>query len=396
MPGVRHEGPLASGHVGVDEVTTRPFVADHASFVVACPTRAVRDTVESAFVDLPRGEAGSAAVIRLQAEDDGTLSVLVDGQRQTTAQSPNQALGSLVTAVTRLALDADPERLHLHCAAVARDDRGVLITARSGTGKTTLSAKLLTEGWSYGSDESVALCPDSSVVAAFPKPLMIKDGAGSPVREMAPLRVVLDPEDDCIWTVPASAIGAACVDAIEPRCIVVLTPDPRHPGRGPSQPTPIHPTDAVVAMMEQTMDAGRFGARAVVALARIAAGSHCVQMQVGPLGDAVASLEQLVREAPSAHLLRALHPEPLVGLPWHVAEHARSVLIGDRVVIHDTRGGAVSALDEAGTALWLTLLGDPPAGWGPDVLQNAAMRGFVEQLIALGFVHAGEQHGEPE
>lgn len=380
--------------MGVDEVTTRQFVADHASFVVTCPTPAVRDIVEAAFVDLPAGRTTDPATIRLEPEEGGTLSVMVEGQPSIKAQSPNDALGSLVTAVTRMALDADPERLHLHCAALTKDDRGVLITARSGTGKTTLTAKLLTEGWTYGSDESVALCPDSKVVAAFPKPLMIKDGRGSPIGDIAPLRVVLDPDDDRIWTVPASATGAGCVDSIEPHCVVILTPDQRHHGRAPSQPAPIHPADAVVAMMEQTMDAGRFGARAVDALAVLAARSHCVQMQVGPLDDAAEALELLIRETPTRQTVQLLAAEPLLGLPWHVAEHVRSLRIGDRAVLHDTRGGAISALDEAGTAVWRTLLGDPPDGWGLDVLQNSSMRGFMEQLIALGFVHVGERRGE--
>lgn len=373
---------------------TRQFRADQASFVVVCPTSAIRDVVEAAFVDLPAGEVREPAVIHLHPEGDGAFTVAADRQPTLGTQSPNQALGSVVTSVTRLALDADPGRLHLHCAALAKDGRGVLITARSGTGKTTLAAKLLTLGWSYGSDESVAISPDSMVVASFPKPLMIKDGERSPVPELESLRVVVDRFDDRIWTVPAGAMGADCVDSIEPRCIVVLTPDQRVAGVDPSHPTTIHPTDAVVAMMEQTMDAGRYGPRAVEALAVLAARSRCVQMQVGPLEEASTALERLTSETPIENHVQVLEPSPSPGLPWHVSEHSRSLIIGERAVVHDTAGGAISALDEAGTAVWLTLLGDPPAGWGLDMLQNPAIRGFVDQLTALGFVHVGERHGE--
>src|SRR5690606_34393651 len=104
--------------------------------------------------------------------------------------------------------DADSARLHLHCAAVAYEDRGLVVTARSGSGKTTLAAKLLTRGWAYGSDEAIALQSGSRTVTAFPKPLMIKRGNRFPVREIVPFRVGTGSDDDKVWTVAASAIGA--------------------------------------------------------------------------------------------------------------------------------------------------------------------------------------------
>jgi hypothetical protein len=376
-------------------LTTRPMRADHATFVVDCPSQRSREVVESAFIDLPDGDDPDPVTIRLRSDDRDTWSVLVGDELRFAGQSPNQAMGSLVTTVTRIALDADAARLHLHCAAVAKDGCGMLVTARSGTGKTTLAAELLCRGWSYGSDESVAVEAGSETVEAFPKPLMIKDGDRSPVRGLAERRVVLDVEDDRIWTVPASTLGAACTSVLEPTCILVLTTEPRAPGRGPAEPAPIHPADAVVAMMQQTMDAGRYGPSALGVLAGLAARSRCLQMQVGPLDVAADALERLISEPPGRGQVRMLAPSPVPGLPWHLPEHVRSLTIADRAVVHETRGGAISALDEAGTAVWLTLLGQPPDGWGPQLLQNAAIEEFLDQLVALGFVHRGERHAEP-
>ena len=144
------------------------------------------------------------------------------------------------------------------------------------------------------------------------------------------------------------------------------------------------------------MDAGRYGTRAVEVLASIAARSRCVQMQVGPLDAAADAVEHVIADAPTTLPVQVLDGTADPGIPWHVAEYVRSVLIGERTVIHDARGGAIIALDEAGTAVWRTLVGDPPAGFGPDALQASAMRGFVEQLANLGFVHLGARHGDQD
>ena len=142
----------------------------------------------------------------------------------------------MATAVTRIALDADDERLHLHCAALSKIGRGALITGAIGTGKTTLAAKLLTRGWSYGSDECAAARFGSTTVDDVPKPLMIENGGDGPVRDLRPLGVVVDADDDRIWMVPASATGAECVTEIEPGCVVILTSDQRFPGLAPPKP----------------------------------------------------------------------------------------------------------------------------------------------------------------
>lgn len=356
----------------------------------------MRQHVEAAFIDLPQGDAADPVVIRMSENSLGTFRIAADGQPSLTARSPNQALGSLATSITRVALDADPDRLHLHCAAVALDGRGLVVTASSGTGKTTLAAKLLTHGWAYGSDEAVALRPASRTVAAYAKPLMIKDGGRFPVHEVARHRVDVDSIDDKIWTVPASAMGVDLVEQLEPACVVILSGNGQQPSHSHSPLVPIHPTDAVVSMMEQTMDAGRFGPEAVDLLAALAARSHCVQMQVGPLETAAEELQEAVSYSQRPRTVGLVEALPMIGLPWHVSENARSVLIDERVVIHETVNGTVCALDDAATASWLTLLGHAPEGWDFSMLQNPAIHAFLEQLIALGLVHAGESHSRRE
>lgn len=63
----------------------------------------------------------------------------------------------------------------LHAAAVARDDRVVLLAGESGAGKTTLTLALLDAGWTYLSDDLAPVEIATGLVHPFPKPLGVKD-----------------------------------------------------------------------------------------------------------------------------------------------------------------------------------------------------------------------------
>ena len=57
-------------------------------------------------------------------------------------------------------------RFALHAAALARDEQGALLVARSDSGKSTAALNLMREGWSYLSDDAVLLRRQGSSVRA--------------------------------------------------------------------------------------------------------------------------------------------------------------------------------------------------------------------------------------
>ncbi len=381
MPDRVHVVSDEDGHL------TRRFAAGPATFVVRCPSTAVRDSVEELFVDLPEGSQTTpdTEIVLLEAPA-GRLMVRA-ADRHVGPQSPNGALATVVTSVSRLALDADPGHLHLHCAALSLGKRGVLISAPSGTGKTTLAAALVVRGWSYVSDEAVALEAGSPIACGFPKPLLIKPGGGGLVPQLEAASVSLVSEEEPWWLVPVSALPASIEGELEPSLIVIL--HRANDGSTDASPvaTPLHPADAVVALMGQTMDAERFGVDAAATLGHLAARCRCVAMAVGPLDAAVLVLEELIRSSPERHESRDLDPPAETGTNgWRVTASVRSIMIGERAVVHDTAGGAVVALDEAGTALWRALHGEAPIWWEPETMTTPTTEAFLDQLSAHGLV----------
>jgi len=375
---------------GEENELTRRFAAGPATFVVRCPSAEIRTAIEVLFVDLPDGSsADDCSEIALIVAGDGLLELKVEGGRHVAPQDIDGAIASMVTAVSRLALDADPERLHLHCAGLSLDGKGVLISAASGTGKTTLAAALTRRGWSYVSDEAVALESDSSTAFGFPKPLGIKPSGRDLVPELAAGRVDLGLVDELWWHVPARSLAAAVETELTPSVIVILHRAPDGSTDTVSVATPIHPVDAVVALMGQTMDPQRFGAHAVAVLANLAARCSCVTLPVGPLDAAASVLEQLAKSTVEVDEVEEFERTAAsdTGVhPWQVSDSVRSVRIGDRVVVHETEGGAIAGLDEAGSAVWRALYGSPPAWWEPEMMQSSGTRAFLDQLVSHGML----------
>ena len=377
---------------------TGTFRAGAATFVVECPSDRVRDAVEALLVDLAEHPStDDPFVVSLDADPTSDWVTIRGGEQVREPQPPESVLASLVTVVSRLALDAEPERLHLHCAALALHGRGVLISAPSGIGKSTLAAGMVLRGWTYVSDEAVGIESRSTTATGFAKPIVIKADGNDLLPELDAARVSLA-HDDHEWCVPASALDAAIAPETEPAVVVALQRSADGDTQAPPTASPLHAADAVVTLMGQTMDAERFGPDAVTVVAHLAARSRCVRLSVGPLDAAVSLLAEAVaspHDPLDVHVFPPHGSQPDDVSPgWSVPAQVRSVMIGDRAVVHDTVGGSIVALDEAGTAVWQALHGEAPHWWQPDALQQADIVHFLGQLAGYGLV-AGDVTTQP-
>jgi hypothetical protein len=62
----------------------------------------------------------------------------------------------------------------IHAAAVGHEDHALVLVGPSGAGKSTLTIELVRRGWSYLTDDVVAISLLSERVLPFPKPIGIK------------------------------------------------------------------------------------------------------------------------------------------------------------------------------------------------------------------------------
>lgn len=117
------------------------------------------------------------------------------------------ALELLQAQTLRALADQSTTHIVLHGALLIRPD-GVAIAfiSPSGGGKSTLTAYLLSRGWSYCSDEAFAIEPVTRAVDAYARPVQLKSGASALA---ATWRVDTNDEHWCAWEEGAMAMPAA-------------------------------------------------------------------------------------------------------------------------------------------------------------------------------------------
>lgn len=216
-----------------------------------------------------------------------------DGRWQATAggdlEAVHETLWGVTDALRYRMLEVCEEHLRrfvtLHAAALARDDRLVLLAGPSGAGKSTLTLALLDAGWSYVTDDLAPIEVETGLVHPFPKPLGVKD----PAR----------------WESLRRAFDG--LDPIEPPAGAFLVP----PTPWPVAPGPlavaalVFPTYVPGASLEvQELTSAKAAAFAtayvrdlepsrVALLNRMCTGAACYHMEHGDAAAAVGALERI-------------------------------------------------------------------------------------------------------
>ena len=135
------------------------------------------------------------------------------------------------------------------------------------------------------------------VCAASRNPCQIKPSGRRLVPQLTShLLPATDTADDSVLHVALGSVGGTACPEAAPTLIVILHLLEELDGVPRSRWQEIHPADAVVRLMAETMDAGRFGPRAVVELGRLAARCRCCELAVGTPEDAALTIEKLFEE----------------------------------------------------------------------------------------------------
>lgn len=354
---------------------TRVFRAGSFSFAVESNQPHLRRAVEQLFGDLADGAVPDARFC-LTDEPRGTRLTGGDLVPFTYRRDTSAVLDELVTAINRLMLDHGDGRLHLHAGAVANGTAAVLVSAPSGTGKTTLITTLAQRGWTYVTDEAVSLSMGDPQVKAFPKPLSIKPGGQLLLPHLEQHRITLGGTDSDLWQVPVSALGVATAGQCSPTLIVVLTREPADVA--PTYRT-LDPSDAAVALVEQSLDFERYGPLALHAIAELCARCRCVLLNVGAPEDTAELVEEIASHVPDD----ALPVTPfVVGRDGIVDPQVTSIAIGLSTVAYSARTKRCLSLNAEGTTVWTQLCNGGP----PPHLERSP---FLAQLEHEGFIAAG-------
>ncbi len=236
--------------------------------------------------DHPRG----ADLVSVGAWHDGEVFRLEDHRgRLTRTGEPTGAVLGLLDRVVMAVL----ERLHrsgilgTHAGAVDLDGRAVVLSGRSGRGKSTLTLGLVRQGAGWLTDELTLFARDDRTVLPYPRAMHVSPTTAALLPELAFLyeRPRHDLGGGSEWSVTpedlARAFGARQVGASALAAIVLLDGDP-DPTRAPAIDR-IPPALATMELLRGTPAAADDFAGTMRRLSAIAGGVPTARLRGGEL-----------------------------------------------------------------------------------------------------------------
>jgi len=224
---------------------------------------------------------------------DGRYRIEEDGAERAVKPTPEAAAVALGRRIHELALAALPEFTKIHAGCASWRGRQLLAVGPPRSGKTTLMARLLYEGFAVSGDELALVRAGQAL--AYPRRFGVRPQTLSLVPQMAFLAgktpsgseaVVVDPAElGFDWT-----IAPAPVDA-------VFFLEPNHGGRTHLRPCPQYLMAQRIMSQSTPPDAGR---RAWIRdVCGILNPARCYTLRVGDLDVAVGALKEGLKGFPT-------------------------------------------------------------------------------------------------
>lgn len=184
--------------------------------------------------------------------------------------------------------------LILHAAVVARDGRALILPAPPGSGKSTLCAGLVQQGWRLLSDELALIHRDDGAVVPLPRPVSLKNAAIQALQAFAPDIVLSEPVHDTVkGTVthmqPPEPSVAAQHERSWPAWIVQPAFDPD----GPDELRPAGRAETFMALAENAFNYNVLGTEGFDLLAATVDRCECFRLAYSSLAGSTGHLERL-------------------------------------------------------------------------------------------------------
>ena len=189
---------------------------------------------------------------------------------------------------------ADPYVV-LHAGGVSLDNAGIIISGPSGAGKTTLTAALVCAGFSYLTDEALAIDPTTGLLQPYPKALTIQRGSWELLPDLRPPPSDLSPRT---WHVAPEDIRPNAV-AGPATPTVVLLPIRERLGKGGDAAgmAEVKRSEAALQLVQHRFGLSSSATQALPVLADVLARCACFRLSTIDLGRAVQSVRELMQRS---------------------------------------------------------------------------------------------------
>jgi hypothetical protein len=217
-----------------------------------------------------------------------------DGRLVGEQPSPHDVAGALHEQLVMLSLADFPRSPLIHAASLTRLGRRLLLVGPKGGGKTTLTLKLIQQGYGVEGDENVFVTGDA--VAARPRALRVKQSTSTlyaaypAIGEALRKAAYYENENSLrIYNVDPRRAGASRWRIEMGRADIVVLLRPNHNGN--SSLRRISPLLLVREVISETAFREGHRAEAVANIAKIISGAEGFELSLGDLDGAVSCLD---------------------------------------------------------------------------------------------------------
>lgn len=187
--------------------------------------------------------------------------------------------------------------LVLHAAAVARDNRAIIMPAPPGSGKSTLCAALVNRGWRLLSDELTIIRLDTGDIEGLARPVNLKNKSIDVIRDFAPDAFLTQPVHDTtkgtVALMAPSADSVRNVDQAARPCWVIL---PRYSAGAETSLVPMQTGAAFLQIADNAMNYHVLGRKGFEAVGKLVDQCRHYSFEYSQLDDAIARFDLLTAE----------------------------------------------------------------------------------------------------
>lgn len=218
----------------------------------------------------------------------------VDGAQPFTPLAAGEAFALLEWGLNWCVTEYCQTLLTVHAAVLERDGRALIMPAPPGSGKSTLCAALLLNGWRLLSDEMALLDTDTGLVHPAPRPVSLKNRSIEIIRQRAPEAVFGPVAHDtvkgtvCHMRAPADSLVRANEPA-QPGWVVF----PKYVADAPALLQPRQKGASFMQLAENSFNQNVHGRAGFEALSDLIARSDCYDFSYGHLDEALAIFSEL-------------------------------------------------------------------------------------------------------
>lgn len=216
------------------------------------------------------------------------VSIRVDGATQYN-WLPRKLVTPMIEWTMNVCVFQRPHQYFMvHAGVVANQGRAAILPGRAGSGKSTLSAALVQNGWRLLSDEVALIRPSDGMLQPVPRPISLKQESIDTIRRLAP-GAVLGPE----WPGTSKGTVAHLLPPPESVARAAETAEPHwliFPAFDKGSATTLEPVTKATALMRTADNAFNYsvlGRQGFEMLAGLIDRCECFEFRYGDLQDAL-------------------------------------------------------------------------------------------------------------